>query len=109
MFADIIDDRVSKERLGILNLILERDGLLSRPFVLMGYAIAFVHPEISYNELLFITGEYIGEDPARLHSHLGYLILKSKLKEVIGPADYLQRLGKEVRETENRVSSGTGG
>lgn len=100
-----IDDRVANERLVALNLILERDGLLFRPFVLMGYATAFAEPVISYNEMLLITGEYIGEEPARLHSQLCYLILKSKLKEVIQPDAYLQRIGKELREAENGISS----
>ena len=73
---------------------LTRDGLLTRPFMLIGCAMVWRWPEGGYRRVLDAYAQFMGDAPERIHAELCRCLLAAG-KE-IGPEEYFGRLRKEL-------------
>ena len=73
---------------------LERDGLLLRPFVLIGAVMVWHWPDGGYQRCLEAYAEFAGDAPERIHAELCRCLLAAG-KEV-GPEEYFGRLRREL-------------
>lgn len=78
----------------LLRRRLRQDGLCLRPFVLIGYALLWICPELGYQEVLRGYASFADDAPERVHAELCRCLLAAG-KE-IGPEEYFRRLRMEM-------------
>lgn len=73
---------------------LQRDGVCTRPFVLIGYVLLWVCPEWEYWKVLRGYAPFVGDAPERVHAELCRCLLAAG-KEIT-PEAYFHSLRGEM-------------
>lgn len=78
----------------LLRNVLRLDGLDNRPFILIGFALIWISPDLGYDGVLQEYAAYTGDAPEVAHADLCRRLLAAGRE--IGPEEYFRAIKREV-------------